>query len=66
MKKDEYKYEPHQFVFSKPTGKQYCVKCGLVSANNDFSVWATKKGCNNEEHVSFSSTRKKFTNKFVF
>ncbi len=66
MKKEDYKYEAHQFVFWKSVGKQYCVKCGLVSSNNDFSIWATQKGCHNEDHVSYASTRKKYTNKFDF
>lgn len=64
--KDEYSYEPHQFVFNKTIGKQYCVKCGLVSTTNGFSTWAAQKGCYNELHTSYKSTRKKHTNRFPF
>ncbi len=66
MKKEDYKHEPHQFVFSRALGKQYCVKCGLVALNNGFSQWATQKGCMNELHSSYKSTKTKFTNKFNF
>lgn len=61
MEKEEYKYEPHQFVFCKPAGKHYCVWCGLVALNNGFSDWATEKGCLNTLHPAYNSTRKRFT-----
>ncbi|SOK58588.1 hypothetical protein [Yersinia phage fHe-Yen9-04] len=63
--KEEYSHETHQFVFSRTLGKQYCVKCGLIALNNGLSQWAIEKGCLNELHPSFKSTRSKFTNKFI-
>lgn len=63
-KKEDYSMETHRFVFNKLIGKQYCVKCGLVLLNNGFSKWASEKGCLNELHTSYSSTRKKFTKMF--
>lgn len=68
MKKDkvEYVHEPHKFVHSKAIGKQYCIKCGLVNTNNEFTRWAVDKGCSNEEHPSYKSVRTKFTNKFIY
>lgn len=56
--KEPYKYEPHSFK-GKVCGKQYCVKCGLLSINNDFTRWAVDKGCNNERHPSYQSQRAK-------
>lgn len=64
--KVKYEYESHKFVHSKSLGKMYCVKCGLVNANNPFSRWAVEKGCYNEEHPTFQSTKTKFTNKFKY
>lgn len=64
--KEEYEYKSHKFVFSKAAGKQYCVYCGLVNGNNDFTEWAVKKGCLNEQHPSYKQTRKRYTNKFDF
>lgn len=64
--KEDYTYEPHKFVFSKSAGKQYCIKCGLVNANNDFTVWAIQKGCMNELHASYKNQRLKFTKQFDF
>ncbi len=61
MEKEEYKMENHQFVFWKALGKHYCVKCGLIALNNPLSDWATGKGCLNELHPSYKSTRHKFT-----
>lgn len=62
----DYNYESHQFVFNKKIGKTYCVKCGLILLNNDFSKWASEKGCHNEYHSSYKSIKTKFTNKFNF
>lgn len=62
--KEEYSFEPHQYVFNKNIGKQYCVKCGLVSTTNEFSLWAASKGCLNELHPSYKSVRTRYTNKF--
>lgn len=64
--KEDYKYEPHRFVFSKQIGKQYCMYCGLVNSNTDFTSWAVQKGCLNELHPSYRSTRLKFTKQFDF
>lgn len=64
--KDEYTYEAHQFVFNKMIGKQYCVKCGLISTTNEFSRWASDKGCHNEMHPSYKTARKRYTNKFLY
>ncbi len=61
MRKEDYVYEKHDFVFSKPMGKSYCLNCGFVALNNDFSRWANDKGCKNNLHPSFESTRYKFT-----
>jgi hypothetical protein len=61
MEKEEYKYEPHQFVFWKAAGKHYCVWCGLVALNNPYSEWAVEKGCLNKLHTSHNNTRRKFT-----
>lgn len=64
--KEEYKYEKHQFVLNSTIGKQYCVKCGLISTTNPFTTWAVQKGCDNEQHSSYKRTRKKHTNRFLF
>lgn len=64
--KEVYEYKAHSFIHSKGAGKQYCVYCGLVNANNKFTDWAVQKGCLNELHPQFKSTRAKFTNRFDF
>jgi len=61
MEKEEYEHQAHRFVFSKPAGKHYCVQCGLIALNNGFSDWATEKGCLNEIHPSYKSTKRRFT-----
>lgn len=58
---EEYSYEKHEFVFCKPAGKSYCVNCGFVALNNDFSRWANDKGCKNALHPSYKSVRHKNT-----
>lgn len=60
--KEAYKMEPHgPWIPLKGTGKHYCLGCGLIDLNNDFTSWAIKKGCNNKEHPQYSSMRKKYT-----
>lgn len=61
-KQEKYTYEPHNFS-GKVTGKSYCVKCGLIALNNDFSRWSVDKGCNSDLHPQYKSKRK-VTNPF--
>jgi len=61
-KEEKYKYEPHNFSRTVG-GKSYCVKCGLVALNNQFSQWSADKGCMSNLHPSYKSQRSK-TNPF--
>lgn len=63
-KKDAYKMQDHAFFQHKRIGKSVCRKCGLIALNNEFSNWAMKNGCNNEEHPSYESKRKSVNNWF--
>lgn len=54
----QYKMEPHS-PKGLIVGKAYCVKCGLVYLNNDFTRWAIRVGCNNEEHPDYKRMRAK-------
>lgn len=56
--KETYKYKPHNFK-GKINNKSYCIHCGLVALNNDFTRWAIDKGCMNELHPSYKNQRKK-------
>ena len=60
FKTEKYEFEPHSFK-GRVCGKAYCVKCGLVDLNNDFTLWAISKGCNNHNHPDYERVRKKFT-----
>lgn len=57
---EKYKYEGHNFSRSV-CGKPYCVKCGLVALNNDFSRWSVDKGCLSHLHPSYKSQKRKTT-----
>lgn len=61
-KSEAYKYKAHSFK-GRVGNKPYCIHCGLVALNNDFSRWAVDKGCLNELHPSYKNQRKK-TNPF--
>ena len=56
--KEPYKYEPHSFT-GRVVGRQYCVRCGLVALNNQFTSWCIRMGCNNEGHPNYNSQRRK-------
>lgn len=56
-KQEAYKFVPHSFT-RKAAGKQYCVKCGLVALNNEFTAWSIKMGCNSELHPQYKQKRK--------
>lgn len=55
--KEPYKFEPHN-PKGKIVGKDYCVKCGLLYLRNEFTQWAIKMGCNNEDHPQHAQIRK--------
>lgn len=61
-KKSPYKFEAHSFKTDlRIAGKQYCQHCGLLALNNEFTSWAIKYGCNNEDHPTYDAMRKKYT-----
>lgn len=39
------------------SGKKYCVHCGLVYLNNEFTRWAIQKGCDNKNHPQYQTMR---------
>lgn len=61
MEKETYTYEPHVWVIHPLLGKSYCVHCGLIRVQNNFTSWAVEKGCLNRIHPSHDSARSKFT-----
>lgn len=56
-----YTYEAHSFQKRKGMPQLVCVHCGLVNLNNDFTRWAIRMGCNNNEHPDLQKMRHKFT-----
>jgi hypothetical protein len=48
--------EPHNFS-GKICHWSVCVKCGLIRLRNDFTQWAIRKGCNNEDHPDHARQR---------
>ncbi len=54
---EPYVFEKHRFT-GRIVGKPYCVGCGLIAANNEFTQWSIDKGCNNEDHPQFQQKRK--------
>lgn len=61
-RKDPYKFDPHVFRNDiRAGGKQYCLKCGLLALNNEFTSWAIKMGCDNESHSDYPKARHKYT-----
>lgn len=65
MAKEPYKLEQHRFHLDcKIAGKQYCIDCGLIRLNNDFTRWALDKGCNYKDHQDLERKRK-LTNTFL-
>jgi len=55
---EAYKFEAHHFEKRKRIQWQVCSKCGLIALRNDFTRWAIKKGCNNEDHPEFARRRR--------
>lgn len=61
-RKEAYKFEAHVFKTDiRAGGKQYCLKCGLVALNNDFTTWSIRMGCNSESHPDYQKVRNRFT-----
>jgi hypothetical protein len=52
----DYKFQPHNMT-GKVAGKSYCVRCGLVALNNEFTRWSVDKGCNSEDHPDYQRKR---------
>lgn len=52
-----YKFEPHDFR-GRILNWNYCINCGLIALKNDFTQWAIKKGCNNEDHPEYDRYRR--------
>lgn len=50
----KFTYAKHRFLGSA-AGKAYCIKCGLVALNNEFSRWCIRKGCNHEDNEGFKA-----------
>ena len=59
-REEKYKFMPHNFK-GKVVGKHYCLKCGLVALNNDFSQWSVKMGCLSDTHPQYQSKKRQFT-----
>lgn len=64
MSAEPYVMEPHSWtkLGGKAANKlpwQFCQKCGLVRLRNPFSEWASKMGCNNEDHPQHEVWRRK-------
>jgi len=58
----QYKYEPHgPWILLNGVGKSYCLGCGLVNLNNDFTRWCVRMGCNSDEHPQYIQKRKQAT-----
>lgn len=62
MSKESFSLVPHKFE-GRIAGKSYCISCGLLNLNNDFSRWAVEKGCDNMLHSQYQQKRK-LTNPF--
>lgn len=61
-RKEAYKFEPHIFRTDiRAGGKQYCLNCGLLSLNNEFSRWSVRMGCLNESHPDYEKIRSRCT-----
>jgi hypothetical protein len=56
-----YTYEAHSPQKRKNIPWPICKYCGLVYLNNDFTRWAVKMGCNNNDHPGYAAARLKFT-----
>lgn len=63
MKKDQFKYEPHNFN-KKILSYNYCVHCGLMLLRNKFTEWSVQQGCNYKEHSSYEHKRLQYTKLF--
>lgn len=66
MEKETYKVVPHNMKGrvggrgkKMEGGKPYCLKCGLVALNNEYSQWALKVGCLSELHPDNKRMRKR-------
>ena len=55
--KDEYKFDPHSPKKRKNISWPVCSKCGLIYLRNDFTDWAIKMGCNNNDHPNYERER---------
>jgi hypothetical protein len=53
----KYEYEPHSVSKMKGIPWSVCNRCGLIYLHNDFTQWAIKKGCNNEDHQEYERMR---------
>lgn len=52
----EFKLKPHG-PWVPGTYKPYCLNCGLVKLNNEFTAWAIRMGCNNQDHPQYEQQR---------
>lgn len=60
QQKETYQLKGHSFN-GIIAGKPYCMGCGLIALNNDFSRWCADKGCYYDLHPQFQSTKKRLT-----
>ncbi len=56
---DKFKFESHAPKKRKNISWPVCSGCGLIYLNNDFTAWAIKKGCNNQDHDDYEKERLK-------
>lgn len=55
---EKYEYEQHTFQTDcRVGGKQFCLSCGLLALNNDFTSWAIRMGCKHKLHSSYANKR---------
>lgn len=58
--KETYQMKGHSFS-GIIAGKPYCMSCGFIALNNDFSRWCSDKGCYADLHPQYQSVKKRLT-----
>ena len=58
--KENYQMKGHSFS-GIIAGKPYCMSCGFIALNNDFSRWCIDKGCYADLHPQYQSVKKRLT-----
>mgnify|MGYP006961047935 CR=1 FL=1 len=59
-KKESYQMKGHTFN-GLIAGKSYCMSCGFIALNNEFSRWCIDKGCYADLHPQYQSVKKRLT-----